>query len=61
MLLVTLNLVNLYTNLPRTFGLEAFNYLLGNYPKSLNTRFKNNFILGYAKVFLENNNMKFNK
>ena len=39
MLLVTFNVANLQ----RTVGLEAFNYLLGNHPESLSTRFKNVF------------------
>lgn len=56
MLLVTFNVANLQ----RTVGLEAFNYLLGNHPESLSTRFKNVFILGYVKFLLETNNMKFN-
>ena len=59
-LLVTFDVVDLYTNIPHTFGLEALNYRLENHPESLHARFNKEFILGCAKVILQINNMKFN-
>ena len=38
-LLVTFNVVNLYTNIPHTFGLEALDYWLANHPGSLHVKF----------------------
>ena len=34
-LIVTFDVVNLYTNIPHTFGLEALDYCLENHPESL--------------------------
>ena len=34
-LLLTFNVVSLYTNIPHTFGLEALDYCLENHPESL--------------------------
>ena len=59
-LLVTFDVVNLYTNIPHTFGLEALDYWLENHPESLHARFNKEFVLEYAKFILQNNNMKFN-
>ena len=59
-LLVTFDVVNLYTNIPHTFGLEALNYWLENHPESLHARFNKEFILECAKFILQNNNMSFN-
>ena len=54
------NVVNLYTNIPHTFRLEALNYWLENQPESLHVRFNKEFVLNCAKFILQNNNMKFN-
>ena len=59
-LLVTFDVVNLYTKLPHTFGLEALDYWLENHPESLHARFNKEFVLECAKFILQNNNMKFN-
>ena len=59
-LLVTFDVVNLYTNMPHTFGLEALDYWLENHPESLHARFNKEFVLECAKFILQNNNMKFN-
>ena len=59
-LLVTFDVVNLYTNIPHTFGLEALDYWLENHPESLHARFNKEFVLECAKFILQNNNMKFN-
>ena len=58
-LLVTFDVVNLYTNIPHTFGLEALDYWLENHPESLHTRFNKEFVLECAKFILQNSNMKF--
>ena len=59
-LLVTFDVVNLYTTIPHTFGLETLDYWLENHPKSLHARFNKEFVLECAKFILQNNNMKFN-
>ena len=59
-LLVTFDVVSLYTNIPHTFGLEALDYWLENHPESLHARFNKEFVLECAKFILQNNNMKFN-
>ena len=59
-LLVTFDVVNLYTNIPHTFGLEALDYWLENHPESLHARLNKEFVLECAKFILQNNNMKFN-
>ena len=59
-LLVTLDVVNLYTKILHTFGLEALDYWFENHPESLHARFNKEFVLQYAKFILQNNNMKFN-
>ena len=48
-LLVTFDVVNLYTNIPHTFGLEALDYWLENHPESLHARFNKEFVLECAK------------
>ena len=42
MLQVTSDVVNLYTNIPHTFELEALNYWLENHPERLNARLTKN-------------------
>ena len=59
-LLVTFDVVNLYTNIPHTFGLEALDYWLENHPESLHARFNKEFVLECAKFILQNKNIKFN-
>ena len=59
-LLVTLDVVNLYTNITHTFRLEALDYWFENHPESLHPRFNKELVLGCAKFILQNNNMKFN-
>ena len=57
---MTFDVVNLYSNKPHTFELEALDYWLENHPKSLHARFNKEFVLECAKFILQNNNMKFN-
>ena len=59
-LLVTLDVVNLYANIPHTFGLDALDCWLENHPESLYSRFSKEFVLECPKFILQNNNMKFN-
>ena len=59
-LLVTFDSVNLYTNIPHTFGLEALDYWLENHPESLHARFNKEFVLECVKFILQNKNIKFN-
>ena len=58
--ILTFDVVNLYTNIPHTFGLEALDYWLENHPESLHARFNKEFVLEFANFMLQNNNMKFN-
>ena len=58
---MTFDVVNLYANLPHTFGLETLDYWLENHPESLHARFNKEFALEYAKFILQNSNKKFNK
>ena len=57
--LVTFDVVNLYTNIPHTFRLEALDYSLENHPEILHARFYKEFVSECAKFVLQNNNMKF--
>ena len=58
---MTFDVVNLYANLPHTFGLETLDYWLENHPESLHARFNKELVLEYAKFILQNSNKKFNK
>ena len=44
-LLVTFDVVNLYTNIPHTFGLKALENWLENHPESLDARFNKGLVL----------------
>ena len=57
---MTFDVVNLYSDIPHTFGLEALDYWLENHLESLQARFKKELIFECAKFILKNNNMKFN-
>ena len=57
---MTFDIVNLYTNILHTFGLEALDYRLENHSEILHARFNKEFVLECAKFILQNNNMKFN-
>ena len=59
-LLVTFDVLNLYTNIPHTFRLEVLDYWLENHSESLHARFNKEFVLEFANFMLQNNNMKFN-
>ena len=53
--------MNLYFNLPHTFGLDALDYWLHNHPESLHARFKEQSFSECARFILLNNYMKFNE
>ena len=57
---MTFDVVNLYTNIPHTFGLETMAYWLENHPERLHARFSKEFVLEFAKFILKENNIKFN-
>ena len=57
---MTFDVVNLYSNISHTFGLEALDYWCENHPESLDATFSKEFTLECAKFFLQNNSMKFN-
>ena len=58
-LLVTFDVVNLYSNIPHTFGLKTLDYWLWNHPESLHARFNRDFVLECGKFILQSKNMKF--
>lgn len=43
--------VHSYTNIPHSFGLEALDYRLENYPASLHARFNKGFFLVVQNLF----------
>ena len=57
---MTFNVVILYTNIPRTLGLEALDYWVANHPESLHAGFHKEVVLECKKFILQSNNMKFN-
>ena len=57
---MTFDVVNLFTNIPDTFGLQALDYWLEKHPESSHARLIKEFVLECAKFILQNNNMKFN-
>ncbi|MCG8076000.1 MAG: GIY-YIG nuclease family protein, partial [Candidatus Thiodiazotropha taylori] len=59
-LLVSFDVVSLYSNIPHTLGQEAVSYWLEKYPELISERFSKDFILEGLKLILENNNFSFN-
>lgn len=60
-ILVSFDVISLYTNIPHTLGLEAINYWIDRHPNTLNTRFSKEFILEGLKLVLENNHFHFDE
>ena len=60
-LLVSFDVVNLYTKIPHELGIEAINSWLSKYPELIHKRFSKEFILESIKTILENNNFFFNE
>lgn len=59
-LLVSFDVVNLYTNISHDLGLEAIKSWLSKYPELIHKRFSKDFICESIKFILENNNFFFN-
>ena len=59
-ILVSSDVVNLYSNIPHNLGLEAITYWLNKFPDELPNRISKNFILEGIKFILENNSFFFN-
>lgn len=58
-LLVSFDVVNLYTNIPHELGLEALEYWLDNYTTELVRPFSKEFILNAVSIVLKENTFKF--
>ncbi|XP_060557357.1 uncharacterized protein LOC132717809 [Ruditapes philippinarum] len=54
-ILVTLDVVNLYTNIPHDLGLQAIQHWIENFPDKIDTRFQHQFILKSLQLILKNN------
>ena len=59
-ILATFDVVDLYTNIPHAYGLEALYYQIDKHPGSLHERFNKEFVLESVTLILENNNCKLN-
>ena len=59
-LLVSFDIVSLYTNISHDLGIEAINNWLTKYQELIHERFSKEFILESIKIILENNNFYFN-
>ena len=59
-ILVSFDVVNLYSNIPHDFGIEAISFWLNKYPKVLPNRISKKFVLDGIKLILENNSFCFN-
>ena len=57
--IATFDVVSLYTNIPHTFGLEAFRHFLLKYKEDIHPRFNIPFILGSTDFILKNNSCVF--
>lgn len=60
-ILVTLDVVSLYSKIPHQLGLEALKYWTSKYPNDIHQRFTQDFIMTGAKYILENNTFEFNE
>ena len=58
--LVSFDVVNLYTNIPHNYGIEAIQHWLNTYPDDLHPRFEKEFVLKGLRFILENNYFNFN-
>ena len=56
---VNLDVVSLYTNIPKTFGLESIHYWLNKFSHLLDSRFSVQFILNSLELILSNNTFCF--
>ncbi|XP_029639540.1 uncharacterized protein LOC115214481 [Octopus sinensis] len=58
-LLVSFDVVNLYTNIPHDYGIEATTFWLEKFPEEIPGRINHRFIIGALKFILLNNNFMF--
>ncbi|XP_062604091.1 uncharacterized protein LOC134265884, partial [Saccostrea cucullata] len=58
--LVTLDVVNLYTNITSTLGIKALNFWIENYRNKIDKRFTKEFLLEATELVLKNNVFTFN-
>ena len=59
-ILVTFDVISLYTNNAHAYGLEVLSYWIDKHPGNLHGKFNKKFVLESARLILENNNCKFN-
>ena len=59
-LLVSFDVINLYTNISHSLGKEAIAFWLNKYPELIHRRFNKEFIIKGIEIILENNNFLFN-
>ena len=59
-MLMTCDIISLYTNIPHEYGQSALKFWQETYPESIDSRFSKNFILESVEIILKNNNFKFN-
>ncbi|XP_029648356.1 uncharacterized protein LOC115222314 [Octopus sinensis] len=53
--LVTLDIINLYTNIPHDYGMKAIKFWLEKYPEVLPERINQTFMIESLKCILQNN------
>ena len=58
-ILVSFDVVNLYSNIPHEYSLEAISYWIEKYPEALPERINKEFIIKGLKFRMENNYMYF--
>lgn len=59
-ILVTFDVVSLYSNIPHDLGMKALKFWLEKYKEKIHNRFSSEFILKSATFILENNTFQFN-
>ena len=59
-LLVSFDVISLYSNISHTLGIEAISYWLDRFGDEIPCRFKKEFILDAIQFILENNTFEFN-
>ena len=60
-ILVSFDVISLYTSIPHKLGLEAIEYWLNKYPTCIEQRISKEFILKAISLVLKENTFKFNK
>lgn len=59
-ILVSFDVVSLYSNIPHSLGIKSIVYWLDRHPELIPNRFSKEFILEGLSIILENNNFSFN-